>query len=55
MIPGFLRDASWFKVRWRLEMRRSPLDGKQLHAVPVKVLCGGVFNEQARRRPSRKR
>ena len=38
MIPGFLRDASWFKVRWRLEMRRSPLDGKQLHVVPVKVL-----------------
>jgi hypothetical protein len=29
-------------------MRRSPLDGKQLHAVPpVKVLCGGVFKEQS--------
>ena len=23
MIPGFQQDASWFKVRWRAEMRRS--------------------------------
>jgi hypothetical protein len=29
-------------------MRRSSLGGKQLHAVPpVKLLCGGVFNEQS--------
>jgi hypothetical protein len=48
MIPGFRRDPSWFKVRWRVEMRRSSLGGKQLHAVPpVKLLCGGVFNEQS--------
>jgi hypothetical protein len=48
MIPGFRRDASWFNVHWRVEMGRSPLDGKQWHAVPpAKVLCGGVFNEQS--------
>ena len=48
MIPGFRRDASWFNVRWRVDEGRSPLDGKQLHAVPpAKVLCGVVFNEQS--------
>ena len=28
MIPGFQQDASWFKARWRAEMR--PFERKQL-------------------------
>src|SRR5437016_13381022 len=46
MIPGFQQGASWFKVRWRAEMRR--FEKKWLlGASPAKRRCVIVFNEQS--------
>ena len=34
MIRGFQQDASWFKVRWRVEMRRVRSEGSGWHGGP---------------------
>ena len=46
MIPEFQQDASWFKARWRAEMR--PLGRKSLRGAPrPKLHCVAAFNEQS--------
>jgi hypothetical protein len=46
MIPGFQQDASWFKARWRAEMR--PLGRKCLRdGRRLKLHCVAAFNEQS--------
>ena len=46
MIPGFQQDASWFKARWRAEMR--PFGRKWLRGERrLKEYCVAAFNEQS--------
>jgi hypothetical protein len=48
VIRGFHQDASWFKVRWRSEMRRGPSRRKQSgDAPPAKLRCVVDFNAQS--------
>jgi hypothetical protein len=48
VIRGCHQDASWFKVRWRSEMRRGPFGRKQPGAAPAaKSRCVAVFNAQS--------
>src|SRR5206468_10814205 len=46
MIPGFQQDASWFKARWRAEIR--PFGRRWLRGVRrPKLHCVAAFNEQS--------
>jgi hypothetical protein len=55
VIRGFHQDASWFKARWRSEMRRGPFGRKQRGAAPpAKLRCVVAFNAQSGKAISRK-